>query len=332
VDGIVGGETDWKRRESRTDNGWVNAPITADTPPPPMTPPDLLLRLFDTALYEGFVLASKEPSRIVKVLMTTEYKIDRYCSYCGKTTTWKVVPRPEDLKNVQIEKLTAVNIEPGGSPTRFDWLLDFKLTLVCARRSDHVAQIFVRVTKPPMFEFTDHTTDGTPLPPVEVTKIGQYPSMTDFQLGDLTELEEGMSKAQRREFVRAINCSAHGFNVAACVHYRRVFESVLSEARDEKKKTEALQSWPEFDTMRTGDRIIALRGYVPDFMADHPHLYSILSLGVHELTEEQCGKALPTLRQAIELMMHERVDAARRTKRRAAVSKLLSQTVDEHKR
>ncbi len=136
---------------------------------------------------------------------------------------------------------------------------------------------------------------------------------------------------QRKEFVRAINTSAHGFNVAACVHYRRVFESVLSDAREAKATTEGLKDWPEFELMRTNERIAALRPYLPQFMVDHPHLYGILSKGVHELTEEECGDAMPALRQSIELMLQDKVDAVRREKRRQTASTLLAQTVDKHK-
>lgn len=157
------------------------------------------------------------------------------------------------------------------------------------------------------------------------------PSLTDFQLGDLTEFEEGLSKQQRKEFVRAINCTAHGFNVAACVYYRRVFESVLHEAKAELMKEAGMVDWPEFDRMRTDERIAALRTHLPQFLSEHPHLYSILSLGVHELTEEQCKEELPTLRQAIELVVRERVTAARAKKQRDSLSKLLSQSVNKHK-
>jgi hypothetical protein len=83
--------------------------------------------------------------------------------------------------------------------------------------------------------------------------------------------------------------------------------------------------------MRTDERIAALNHYLPQFMVEHLHLYGILSKGVHELTEVDCGDAMPVLRQAIELMIHDKVDAIRREKRRKVASVLLAQTVDKHK-
>lgn len=68
-----------------------------------------------------------------------------------------------------------------------------------------------------------------------------------------------------------------------------------------------------------------LRGHLPEFMAEHPELYSILSKGVHELTEEECARELPMLRQAIELIMEDRVTEQRRRKQREAASKLVAQ-------
>ena len=161
--------------------------------------------------------------------------------------------------------------------------------------------------------------------------MGQYPSLTDFQLGDLTEFEDGMSKQQRREFVRATNSAAHGFNVAACVYFRRVFESVLMEARDEYMAHHGLTEWQEFKEARTDERIRLLLEHLPRFMSEHPQLYAVLSLGVHELTEEQCAAELPMLRKAIELIMRDRVTGARQKREREEVSKLVAQAVGRHK-
>lgn len=66
-------------------------------------------------------------------------------------------------------------------------------------------------------------------------------------------------------------------------------------------------------------------------MSEHPHLYGVPSLGMHELTEGQCADELPMLRKAIELILYDRVNEARRKRHRDAVSKLLAQSVDHRK-
>lgn len=140
-----------------------------------------------------------------------------------------------------------------------------------------------------------------------------------------------MTKAQRKEFVRAINTAAHGFSVAACVYYRRIFEGVLAEARDAFLAKQGAGALHDFDRLRTDERITALRDFLPPFMAQHPHLYGILSKGVHELTEEECTAEMPTLREAIGLIMLERVEEIRKEKRKQAASKLLAQSANRLK-
>ena len=164
-----------------------------------------------------------------------------------------------------------------------------------------------------------------------LVKIGQYPSLTDFQLGDLTEFEDVISQPQRREFVRGINCAAHGFSVAACVYYRRVFEGILIEARDEHMTAHSMADWPEFEKAHTDERIKLLVENLPKFLIENPHLYGLLSLGVHELTEEQCGEQLPMLRSAIELILRDRIAVVAARKHREGVEKLLAQAVNKHK-
>ncbi|MGH8586431.1 MAG: hypothetical protein ACREWE_09700 [Gammaproteobacteria bacterium] len=90
--------------------------------------------------------------------------------------------------------------------------------------------------------------------------------------------------------------------------YRRVFENVLIEARDQHMTENGMHAWPEFERASIDQRIK---------LSEHPHLYRILSLGVHQLTEEQCA--------------HDRVNAIREQKQREAISRLLAQSVDRNK-
>lgn len=192
----------------------------------------------------------------------------------------------------------------------------------CSRNDAHRPVFYFAtdpVATPPLFE---ESSDFD----VSVTKIGQLPSLTDFQRGDLSNFDDAMSNEQRSEFVRAINCAAHGFGVAACVYYRRVFESVLIEARDAHMKQGNLTEWPEFRAARTDERIKLLKNHLPLFLSEHPHLYSILSIGVHDLSEAECASELPMLRQAMELIFQDRKIQLQQRKARDAVSKMLSQS------
>jgi hypothetical protein len=304
--------------------------------PAPIPTHNLLLRLVGMPLYDTVELVGYDPTGQIKDLRLHRGKFDAYCPGCGKHTTWTAVVTPELEQRAKQESAAAPLSSSSSSrfsgPTIQNWQGEFKLRIFCARDSRHHGDFYFDTLGPSVFDYIRFKTgEGIELDPTLLVKVGQYPSLTDFQLGDLTEFEDGMSKQQRREFVRATNTAAHGFNVAACVYLRRVFESVLAEARDEYMAQHGLTEWPEFQDARTDHRIRLLREHLPKFLSEHPQLYRVLSLGVHELTEEQCAAELPMLRKAIELIMRDRVTAARQKREREEVSKLVAQAVDRHK-
>ncbi|WP_417476321.1 hypothetical protein [Maricaulis sp.] len=49
---------------------------------------------------------------------------------------------------------------------------------------------------------------------------------------------------------------------------------------------------------------MALKGVLPNFIVENRKIYSFLSKGIHELSEEDCAKMFPTLRASI-LMIAE---------------------------
>ncbi|MDH6168100.1 hypothetical protein M2282_003251 [Variovorax boronicumulans] len=301
-------------------------------PATPTSTPQLFQTLIKMPLYGAFDLDGKtKPSEQVREVRISRTKFDDYCPRCEKHTTWTAVPLP-DLEQRAITEKDRVAMAGAQTSSRpLSWMGDFVLRTACARNADHVANFYFH-TK------VVSSTPGAPLSfasspfKYSIIKVGQFPSLTDFHLGDLSAFEEGMSKQQRREFVRATNTAAHGFNVAACVYYRRVFEGVLIEARDQYMVEKNMSDWPEFKSARTDERIRLLRDHLPKFMSEHPELYGILSLGVHELTEEQCEGELPILRKAIELIMSDKLMAARLKRDRDSVSKLVAQAVERHKR
>jgi len=307
---------------------------SAAAKPTPIATHDLLLRLVDMPLYDTVELVGDRPNQQIQALRLHRGKFDAYCPGCGKHTTWTTVVSSELEQRVRREN----TLSPISSSSRFaeptvhNWQGDFKLRIFCARDGRHHGDFYFDTLGPGAFDYVQFKMgERKELGPTLLVKVGQHPSLTDFQLGDLTEFEDGMSKEQRREFVRATNSAAHGFNVAACVYFRRVFESVLAEARDEYLAQHDLTEWQEFKVARTDERIRLLSHHLPSFMSAHPQLYGVLSLGVHELTEQQCAAELPMLRKAIELIMRDRVTAARQKREREEVSKLVAQAVDRHK-
>lgn len=288
----------------------------SSTNPNSMAASDLLGKLVSQPLYVPYELTGEDDPRYqISKLRLFPHTFDLYCPSCKRHTPWSVVITKELEAMAKLTKLSnampATNFS--GGPIEFGWLQSFELPIRCTRQA-HYAKFSFNVS-------------GGGETTVKLTKTGQYPSLRDFQLGDIGELEEAMTLEQRREYVQAITTSAHGFSVAACVYFRRVFESLLVRARDEHMVEHSMTDWPEFKKAKTDERIKLLAGKLPKFLSEHPEIYGVLSKGVHELTEEQCAAELPILRSAMELILRDRLNAIRDIKQRAAVSKLVAQAV-----
>jgi hypothetical protein len=249
------------------------------------------------ALYQKIELTGDKADSQIKNLRLYKGKFDAYCPECRKHTTWATVVSSDLGTRASREQMPTPLSSSlrASSEVTYNWMGDFVIRIECARSPSHRATFYFDT--PGLSSFA--------------IKIGQSPSITDFKLGDLSEFKQGMSIEQRREFVRATNAAAHGFNVAACIYYRRVFESVLLEASKEHMSKHGMDEWPEFKVARTDERIRLVKECLPQFMSEHPQLYGVLSLGVHELSEEQCAAELPMFRKAIELIMRDRVTVAR---------------------
>ena len=55
------------------------------------------------------------------------------------------------------------------------------------------------------------------------------------------------------------------------------------------------------------DRIRTLKGFLPPFLVANWKIYSILSKGIHELSEVECKLCFPTVRKGIEQILTARI-------------------------
>src|SRR5581483_7048867 len=73
------------------------------------------------------------------------------------------------------------------------------------------------------------------------------------------------------------------------------------------KSAKESAGWNEEDYQRgrVVEKIKMLKGYLPDLMVKHSGVYSILSKGIHELSEDECLRYFKPLQAAIELILNE---------------------------
>lgn len=245
--------------------------------------------------------------------------VDTYCAGCGRDTVFKrrfwfpqgFLSKPTgwtreystaDLVGGRVNRL---NIEWSdtifGPPGHID-LQDhiardriFSMDFVCTRDPTHHVYIFIRADSE------------------KAVKVGQHPSLADLQKAEARQYRKVLGD-KYTEFIRAIGLVAHGVGIGAFVYLRRIFEDLLERAHQTAMRE---QDWNEdaYQKSRISERISTLQHYLPRFLVDNKNVYSILSKGIHELTEDECLKYFGAVRLAIELILDEQLEALERAEK-----------------
>lgn len=222
--------------------------------------------------------------------------MDAYCPQCQRdaTFTGAISDHAQNTKQAQQRKIAIMRF--GGHKEKDAWdVPSFTKAIVCSRNG-HILHFYFVVTEN------------------SIIKIGQYPSLADMATGDTSQFIRALGKERLRELNKAIGLAAHGIGIGACVYLRRVFESLIEDAH---QKAISGQEWVEdgYQKARMKEKVAMLKSGLPTFIVEHPQLYGILSLGVHELTEEECLKNFEALKSAILVIAEERMHEIQREAR-----------------
>ncbi|HSV35744.1 MAG TPA: hypothetical protein VLI46_09315, partial [Ramlibacter sp.] len=128
-----------------------------------------------------------------------------------------------------------------------------------------------------------------------IQKIGQHPSYGDLHILQVKKYTHVLTPEQLGELTRAIVLASHDVGVGAYVYLRRIFEALVEEARRLAEK-DAGWDQEQYQRSRMAEKIAQLKAHLPTFLVEHAAMYSLLSKGVHELSEAECLKHFETLR------------------------------------
>jgi hypothetical protein len=133
--------------------------------------------------------------------------------------------------------------------------------------------------------------------------VGQFPSLADIA-NDESKIYRDVLKDDSSEFHKAIGLAAHGVGIGSYVYMRRIFERLIKRRFDEFR---AVEGWSEeeFRTKRMDEKIQFLKDHLPPFLVEHARLYLIMSLGVHELNEQECLSYFDVIKHAIIIILEE---------------------------
>lgn len=167
---------------------------------------------------------------------------------------------------------------------------------------------------------------------ISISKVGQYPSVADFHIGQLRKYGKILPKDKMREFTKAIGLAANGVGIGSFVYLRRIFEYLVFEAFEVAKDRNKEFDIDGFTTARMNEKIQMLSGFLPDFLVENHIIYGILSKGIHELSEEDCKKYFTILRESIEMILDEKLEAHQKELKKASIKQTLSQITGQLKK
>jgi len=216
-------------------------------------------------------------------LMIYSGTIDAYCVWCDKESVFDTTQPlgTDDLPGYQTyEQLKYWKNHGDGF---------IRITHRCSRESNH--QYFAYYLK-----------EG-----ILFLKIGQWPSVADFQTPQAEKYRKILGENQYKEFVRGIGLSAHGVGIGSFVYLRRVFENLIQEAYKKAKGDDKEFQDDEYKKARMDEKIKIVKNYLPDFLVENRNLYAILSKGIHDLEEDECLQYFETVKIGIEQILDEKI-------------------------
>lgn len=283
-------------------------------------PTEFLLKV---PLYAKTSYAGLDAWEIVELIY---YKgtYDSYCPKCQRESTFQVLAQERPLEFTRNHRRESLLSQHGASPELPPIQIGVHhVHAHCTRYPAH-RQVFVFYIE----QDVERDADGKTIFLNTIEKIGQHPSYGDLHLAKVKRYAHVLTKDQLGELGRAIGLASHDVGVGSYVYLRRVFEALVEEAHQLANQQ---ASWDEeaYLRCRMSEKITLLRGHLPAFLVEHHGMYSLLSKGVHELTEDECLKHFEPLRIGIELILDEKLEQRQRAQKLQAASAAIRKAIGD---
>ena len=251
--------------------------------------------LFVNGLYSSVSTSGPVGQLLETSIRNDSFGFDAYCVTCKRETTFRVASRHVASRGIGSRHLV--------TPTPPELL---EVSAVCQR--DYA-----------VYSYIIKIADGV------ATKVGQIPSMAALAFGEIKTIDRSLDENDRQELGKALGLHAHDTAIGAFVYLRRVFERMIGRAHE--RQAAAGHAIDNFSALRMDERIAALKDELPDKVVQNSAVFAVLSVGIHELTEEQCTRYFPVLKavlfQMLEQEEHKRKSAITARETDAALRDIL---------
>ena len=244
--------------------------------------------IVDAPLYRKYLIPGTNSS-VLEQLKHCTLPIKAYCTKCKSIQTF--------LTDAGYLVRHPMNAGPAPSERYQPRFVDgevFSLLFRCTHEKTHVIVAYFRIDRDWLI------------------KIGQYPSLDDIQSTIVDQYDSVLDEIHLDELKKANRCYLISYAVAAFIYLRRVFEFLVHEACLRKYTASAVPDG--FDRLPMEKKISDLKDYLPKLLVDNASVYSIMSEGIHNLSEEKCADAYPAIYSGIYLILKAEIE--RREKER----------------
>ncbi|MCH8303827.1 MAG: short-chain dehydrogenase [Candidatus Marinimicrobia bacterium] len=225
-------------------------------------------------LYNDFDLSKKLNARIIYKHLTHGAAMDAFCIYCKKDSVFKF-SKNYDERDFE------------------DWVqFGYGLTEIeyhCTRLNAHRYYIYY-FKQGKLF-----------------TKVGQFPSVADFQIPQIQRYRKILGEEQFKELTRGIGLASHGVGIGSFVYLRRIFENLIEEAHSLAQAEDEKFKEIDYIKARMDEKIKIVKNFLPEFLVENRSIYTILSKGIHELSEDECLHYFEAVKIGIEQILDEKI-------------------------
>ena len=276
--------------------------------------------LVNKGLYDSVEISIDDFEEMEKYLSKSEYTnntIDCYCIHCDTNRVFEFKDFETHEETEYIPICGGVGVRDHTRKPKKEELFQrylnerYALTYYCTRDKSH-SMVFDLIT-----------TDD------KIIKIGQYPSVADLVKPKIAKYKSVL-RNQYHEFSKAVGLFAHGIGIGSFVYLRRIIERLIFDKYSEAA-TKLNISQEDFEGKKFVEKIEILSDYLPPVLVANKNIYSIVSKGVHELSEEECLNMFPSIRLGIELILDDLLADKERKEKEKELAKFVAKTTGELK-
>lgn len=255
---------------------------------------------------EIYKINKNEINRFFSYLETKNKKIITNCVWCNKEFSFnysKLLYQMDDGSRVlQIADICVAFPEDGGINLGLQnkeiWgLVNKKTSINDLTKRNYYITYYISCNNIPTHVYTLNLLIRVEEDKIIVTKVGQYPSLLSVKGFDFDKYKKQLKKYNAYDDYKNADLSmANNFFAGAYTYLRRVYEKQLNFYLEIDK--------PILSDNNTETKIKAVKNNFDPRIHEHlGNLYKILSIGIHELDDEECKEYYIYLKAMIDMQL-----------------------------